>query len=157
MSRSSYGNVWHQAAYRPVTNNCVTSEALPKNVPPEGCGFSGIPDDFPAERRKWYTEELMGHRSGRGLEFGIDRLDVFKTPAFPECVKVPSMRSRRSRSSSTIERPRTCDDSVPRQENSRMFMMHGRYPSRPEAKEYAGLACFDMRRWQLTNTSSQFL
>merc|ERR1712224_1191800 len=156
MSRSSYGTVWHQAAYRPVTTNGVTSEAFPKKVPPEGSGFSGIPEDFPPAKKQWYSAEGMSHRTGKGLEFSCNWKDSFKGPQFPESVNVPMWKSIRSRSSPALQRPHTSDP-APVPENSYMFLMHGRSPSRPETFQHAGMATFDMRRWQVTNTSSQFL
>merc|ERR1719265_1844291 len=112
----------------------------------------------------------MSHRSGHGLAFTIEREEELFRRNFiqgdnsgdPIQVehhsnwKIPVSKSGRSHSTPSLRRPATAP-AHRRPENSYRYMMHGRGPPKPETRQTAGMSVFDMRRWQVTNTSSQFL
>lgn len=54
----------------PAQISNLANEALPKRVPADGCGFSGIPGDFPPEKAAWYTAEGEAKAAGASLRRG---------------------------------------------------------------------------------------
>mmetsp|Transcript_67054 Transcript_67054/g.143482 ORF Transcript_67054/g.143482 Transcript_67054/m.143482 type:complete len:156 (+) Transcript_67054:56-523(+) len=155
MSRHSYGVAWHQDFRRPSHNSTSTGEGLPKRAPMGGCGFTGIPGDFPPERQKWYTEHVPAAGAATQL-FSTQK----KTRTFTSlCDK----HLGASASAPTLHLGPAAGTGGPQglmhgeRENSHTLLNHGRIRAVPETLRTAGVSAFDMRRFQETNTAVGFL
>mmetsp|Transcript_4358 Transcript_4358/g.11821 ORF Transcript_4358/g.11821 Transcript_4358/m.11821 type:complete len:169 (-) Transcript_4358:112-618(-) len=168
MSRHAYGPVWYQAHMRPGAISTSNGEALPKRVPMTGCGFSGVSGDFPSERLKWYTPDGRGSAAGdtvflskaKNSTAGTAGSGAFlweqrPTPAPPLPGSSRSVREGLA-SSSSAPNLGSFTPTVDCRERSHTMLHYGRSRA-PETLRCAGHSCFDMRRFQETNTAAPFL
>mmetsp|Transcript_81533 Transcript_81533/g.147242 ORF Transcript_81533/g.147242 Transcript_81533/m.147242 type:complete len:165 (-) Transcript_81533:65-559(-) len=164
MSSNAFGTVWNQGYMLPVSHGTQSGEAFPKRVPPDGCGFNGLPGDFPAEKRIWYTREFQNPASGasclkqRGRNSGNQKLKAFASstsaPALPE-LRGPEALALAPEAFAPDYRSYGQAPGGKEVSHSRLY--YGRERTIPETLRTAGVSTFKFRRYQETNTSSPFL
>mmetsp|Transcript_78518 Transcript_78518/g.177326 ORF Transcript_78518/g.177326 Transcript_78518/m.177326 type:complete len:151 (-) Transcript_78518:107-559(-) len=146
MSRSTYGAVWHQAGMRPNFIGNMTGEVHPKRTPASGCGFSGVPGDFPPGKLSWYKRGEPGEDM-RGSVFcqGNRQMPVGK--AFQRSASTPSLSPARTPTRAELPGGMASFDLPPF--DSRL----SRRRAAPETLRHAGVSTFEFRRFHETNSA----
>mmetsp|Transcript_44613 Transcript_44613/g.132063 ORF Transcript_44613/g.132063 Transcript_44613/m.132063 type:complete len:166 (+) Transcript_44613:104-601(+) len=161
MSRHAYGPAWHQGYMRPNVTGGVTGEADKKKVPPGGSGFSGVPNDFPPEKLRWYMNKdyAAGSHAGphkfsasKGASmFGQEPSPV--ATAIDIAVRTHPATLHTQHLGETLHKERSFAENWSDKERSHGYLHYGRSRPPPETLRTAGMGSFAARRFHETNAA----